>query len=64
MIARLPASRDLFVELRKAAPGMGIVVGGHAAEIASRALAPYVDAVVGGFKETHEVALRLARGNA
>jgi len=64
MIARLPASRDLFIELRKEAPGMGIIAGGHAAEVASGALGRYVDAVTGGFRETHEAALRLAGGHA
>lgn len=64
MIARLPASRDLFVDLKEAAPGMGIIAGGHAAEIASRALTRYVDAITRSFQETHEAALKLAGENA
>jgi methanogenic corrinoid protein MtbC1 len=64
MIARLPASRDLFVKIRQISPRTRIIVGGHAAGAAAATLAPYVDAVVGGFQDTHDQALRLVRDNA
>jgi len=64
LIARLPASRDLFLRIRDAAPATKIIAGGHAAEMASETLAPYVDAVVSGIYETHELALKIVRGNA
>ena len=64
LIARLPASRDLFVRIREKSPESRVIAGGHAAEIAAETLAPYLDAVVGGIREAHEVALNLVRGNA
>lgn len=64
LIAHLPASRDLFLGIRQTAPGTKIIAGGHASEVASRTLASYVDAVVGGIYETHEAALKLVGRNA
>jgi methanogenic corrinoid protein MtbC1 len=64
LIARLPAARDLFIRVRDKSPESRIIAGGHAAEIAEETLAPYLDAVVGGIREAHDVALKLVRGNA
>jgi methanogenic corrinoid protein MtbC1 len=64
LIGRLPASRDLFVKMRESAPRTKIIAGGHAAQVASLTLAEYADAVVEGFHETHDVALKLVRRHA
>jgi len=64
LIARLPASRDLFMKIRESVPGTKIVAGGHAAEIASVTLSQYVDAVARTIREANEVALKLVRRNA
>jgi methanogenic corrinoid protein MtbC1 len=64
LIARLPEAKDLFMSIRREAPGIRILAGGHAADVAAEKLSSYVDAVAGGIREAHDTALRLVRRDA
>lgn len=59
LIARLPAARDLFMTVRGRHEDTRIIAGGRAALAARAVLEKYVDAVVEGFEDLHETALRL-----
>jgi methanogenic corrinoid protein MtbC1 len=64
LIARLPGARDLFVKVRSGPGSTKIIAGGRAALAARKVLEAYVDAVVDGPDELHEVALRLVGKDA
>jgi methanogenic corrinoid protein MtbC1 len=64
MIANLPAARHLVDAALAARPGLGIVLGGRAAELARSKLAGPRAVVVSGFDEADKACQRLSEPNA
>jgi methanogenic corrinoid protein MtbC1 len=64
LIARLPGARDLFAVVRRRFGDVRIIAGGRAAPAARKVLEKHVDAVVEGFEDLHDTAMRLVGRDA
>lgn len=64
LVSNLPAAKALAIEIRKREPKVKIVMGGHAAVIASDALKNFSDAIVSSIEEGHTISLKLIGSHA
>jgi hypothetical protein len=64
LISSLPSAKQLLLKIRDEAPQVKLVLGGHAAVLASKTLANYADVIAHSIEEAHTLSLKLVGTNA